>query len=531
MRLVKFLFICHLAALTCGLGGLLIVVPHPAWWNANPLGVTLFEFFLRNFGVLQVLFGAATMLVFGLICVGSRKTLIFLATSMLITLSMELFGTSIGFPFGVSSSATLPGVQASGIDPYSILLTWFYMGFTSSQVARLLTARLKLQRQAFWSLLLGTYFLIAWDLALNIAMTNGRSARQLLLWQEYGTYFGMPMRNPFGWALNALIFLGVIRLLWRANFNTRRLQSWLPVGLYTANTGFTMALNLSIGLWVPALLSALFVLFPASLVLTPLEETRSASTGKGRIIFSQAIWLVIHTGSLLIASWKLEAQVEGSEHVPSSGPVLIAVRHFHWFYDGCIVAASIPRRVHTIVALDWVQSRTLRRLTELACSLADWPVILRSEQFPEHDEHKRWAYTPGEIRYYLRQVTLATIRLFRSGEIIVIFPEGYPNIDPHPTPKTDLEAFLPFRPGFIKFIEQAERDESTRVAIIPAGLSYTHSTHRRWQTTIRYGPARYRSDFANAEQLLHAVEEDVHLLSSSAPLALPSSREEGDSQT
>ena len=32
---------------------------------------------------------------------------------------------------------------------------------------------------------------------------------------------------------------------------------------------------------------------------------------------------------------------------------------------------------------------------------------------------------------------------------VLMFPEGYPNIDPHPTPKPDLDALLPFQPGFI----------------------------------------------------------------------------------
>jgi putative membrane protein len=522
MRVVKFLFICHLVALICGLGGLLIVAPHPAWWSIDPIGVTLFEFLLRNFGALHVLFGAATMFVFGLLCVGSRKTFIFFASSMLITLSMELFGTSIGFPLGFSSSATLPGVEVAGIDPYSILLTWFYMGFTSYLVAGLLTVRLKIHQQTLWSLVLGTYFLITWDLALNAAMTNGHGSPQVLLWQDYGTYFGMPMRNPLGWALNSLIFLSLIRLIWRSNFDSRRLANWLPLGVYSANTGFVMALNLSIGLWFPTLLSALFVLFPASLILIPGEETRSTRMGRARIAFCQVIWLVMYTGSLVIARWKLQVDVEGRENVPSSGPVLIAVRHFHWFYDGCILVSTIPRRLHTIIALDWMQSRISRYLVELSCSLADWPVILRSEQFLEHEENKQWAFTPIETRYYLRQVTAASVRLFRSGEIIVIFPEGYPNIDPHPTPKTDLEEFLPFRPGFIKFIEQAERDDKTRVAIVPAGLSYSRTRGKRWQATVRYGPALFRSDFDNAEQLLHAVEEDVHALSNPAPPALPS---------
>jgi len=325
------------------------------------------------------------------------------------------------------------------------------------------------------------------------------------------------MRNLVGWTLNGLIFLSVSRLLWRGDFDKRRLATWLPLGVYTANTGFAMALNLSIGSWFPALLSALFVLFPESLVLVPGEETHPSRVSRSHAAFSQSIWLLMRSLSLVFARSKLEIHVEGREHLPDSGPVLIAVRHFHWFYDGYMLVRIIPRRLHTIVALDWVQSRSLRQAIELACSLADWPVILRGELLLEHEEGKPWAYTPGEARQYLRQVTLASVRLLRSSEVLVVFPEGYPNIDPHPTPKPDLEAFLPFRPGFVKFVEQAERDGKTRVAIVPTGLSYRRMQGNRWHATVRFGQALFRSDFDNAGQLLRAVEDDVHALSAHIP--------------
>src|SRR5205085_1627826 len=255
MRLVKFLFACHLVALVCGLGSLLIVAPHAQWWNAGSIGGSIFEFALRSAATLHILFGAATMFFFGLLCVGQRKTLLFFAASTLITLSMELFGTSIGFPFGVSSSTILPGVKVAGLVPYSILLSWFYMGFTSYLIANLFTLRLRLRRQTFWSLVLGTYFLTTWDLALS----------------------------------------------------------------------------LSIGSWFPALLSALFVLFPESLVLVPGEETHPSRVSRSHAAFSQSIWLLMRSLSLVFARSKLAIHVEGREHLPDSGPVLIAVRHFHWF--------------------------------------------------------------------------------------------------------------------------------------------------------------------------------------------------------
>lgn len=237
----------------------------------------------------------------------------------------------------------------------------------------------------------------------------------------------------------------------------------------------------------------------------------------GCTALSQAMWLVIRAGSRIVARTKLIPHAEGLEHIPRSGPVMIVARHFHYFYDGYVLVRTVRRRLHIMVALDWLQSRALRFLIEFACSLPDWPIVLRSEQFGKHAKDEPWAYKRVEARRYLRRLILTAKRLFRSGEILVMFPEGYPNIDPHLTPKPDLDAFLPFQPGFIKLIEVAERDGKTRVAIIPAGFTYTREPGKAWHATVRFGSALFRSDFASMEHLLHAVEECVHVLSSAAP--------------
>src|SRR6266849_921665 len=488
MRVVKILFACHLAALAIGLGDLLIEL----WETPASAGSTV-PFVLRNAGTLPIFFGAATMLLFGLICVGTRKTLIFFAASTLISLRMELLGAGTAFPDGASSPAPVPGFEVASLAPYSSALSWFYMGFASYLLASKLTSRLRLRRQTLWSLILGTYFLMTWKLALD-----------------------------------GLIFMGVSRLLWRSRLDMRRLATWLPFGVYTVNTGFVMALDLGAGLWFPLFLSALFVLLPESLAFYPKEEMHGTRAGPGRATLSQSVWLVMRVGSRFITRRHMEMHAEGVEHIPQSGPVLIAARHFHYFYDGFILLRSIPRRMHTMVALDWLQSGRLRLVIEFACMLADWPVILRGEQMHEHEGDERRAYTPIEARQYLRNVTVDAVRLFRSGELLVIFPEGYPNIDPHPTPKADLDAFLAFRSGFVKMAEQAERDGRTQVAIIPAGLIYTRERGKGWHATVRFGPALFLSDFASAEQLRHAVEARVHALSSALPPPATSSHTPGE---
>src|SRR5947209_17155898 len=100
MRTVKILFFCHLAALVFGLGGLLIALPHPELWDNSPFAIEVFNFGIRYAGSLHILFGAAAVLLFGLIIVGTRKTLSFFVIATIIPLGMELMGISTGLPFG-----------------------------------------------------------------------------------------------------------------------------------------------------------------------------------------------------------------------------------------------------------------------------------------------------------------------------------------------------------------------------------------------------------------------------------------------
>jgi len=93
----------------------------------------------------------------------------------------------------------------------------------------------------------------------------------------------------------------------------------------------------------------------------------------------------------------------------------------------------------------------------------------------------------------------------------VVFPEAYPDIDPRNTPKVESHASLPFRPGFARLVEMAERDEHTRVAIVPAGLSYIQN--ERWNITLRFGPALSRSDYIDSTYLVQDVEKRVRELS------------------
>jgi putative membrane protein len=204
----------------------------------------------------------------------------------------------------------------------------------------------------------------------------------------------------------------------------------------------------------------------------------------------------------------LSLTVEGAHFLPKRGPVLIAARHYHHLYDGCALVRSTNRPLHILVALDWVSSGARRGLMERACRMAGWPVVLRGDGLAGQQSS---AFRSDEARRYLRAATRASVDLLRAGEALVVFPEAYPNIDPSFTPKVG-DDFLPFRPGFVRLAELAQRDGSTRVPIVPAGFSYAKHG-KSWRVTLRYGEPITLDDSTSRAEVVARVEQRVRELS------------------
>ncbi|WP_201394068.1 1-acyl-sn-glycerol-3-phosphate acyltransferase [Ktedonobacter sp. SOSP1-85] len=223
---------------------------------------------------------------------------------------------------------------------------------------------------------------------------------------------------------------------------------------------------------------------------------------------------VLQIGCWLITTAGTRITVEGLENLPEKGSLLIAARHYHHLYDGCILLRCIPRLMHIFVALDWIRTRWQRVLMEWACTILAWPTVLRTERLflTTDGQEGESTFRVDEAKKYLRNAVKDAMLLLRHGEGLVIFPEAYPNVDPDPNPKDCGAAFLPFRAGFVRLVELAERDKQTRVAIVPTGFCYTPGK-RRWQVTLRLGTPLYRQDYEGATALASAIEERVQELS------------------
>jgi carotene biosynthesis associated membrane protein len=271
------LLVCHLTALIFGLVGILIMLPHPNLWAKDPNAVRVFDFSMKYAGSIHIVFGAATMLAFGLLALGWRKTGIFLALSYTISLSAELIGTGTGWPFGNYEYTDFLGPKALGRVPFAIPASWFYMGLASFLLGSALVQRLGPRREALWSGIAGAWFLTAWDLVLDPAMAHHSLRVKFWIWHQNGPYFGMPVKNFVGWTITGLLFMLLSRWVWRERSNPRD-SLRIPVAVYIANLFFAMTLSAGVRLWIPILLAATLGLIP--LAIAHRRQPRPSPVGK-----------------------------------------------------------------------------------------------------------------------------------------------------------------------------------------------------------------------------------------------------------
>lgn len=213
-------------------------------------------------------------------------------------------------------------------------------------------------------------------------------------------------------------------------------------------------------------------------------------------------WNFLHRASAILVRRNLRLRVEGAENVPKTGSVILAARHVHHLYDGVAIVATIPRPVHILVGLDWAANPLTRIGMTRLCNISRWPIVYRSD-----------SPTPRSPRETTRQTRTAlteTLGLLEEDRILLVFPEGYPNIDPGYTPKSGLDDWLPFQPGVLRIATMAATRGLT-VPIIPVGFSYEQDD--KWTVTLRFGEPFTVLNRRQASATLQSLQERVHDLS------------------
>lgn len=215
-----------------------------------------------------------------------------------------------------------------------------------------------------------------------------------------------------------------------------------------------------------------------------------------------------------VAAGRLQTFFTGAEHIPATGPALVVARHYHHLFDGLALFAAMPRPFHILVTLDWIEGRTARVCMAALTRLARWPVVLRTESLGRKSPDfagSRGPFSPQDAARYRRTAFRDSLHLLAENRLLVIFPEGYPNIDPVFTPKSEPEQFLPFKAGFMVIARAAERRLGAALPIIPAGIRYTAG--RTWIARVSFGRPIKRAEFASGRILLDHCERQVRELS------------------
>lgn len=518
-RWTTWMIIGHVVALIFGLLGLLVAVPNPDLWADQDWGSTIYSWGMQYAGGLHILFAAAAMLLVGFRFLGARRTLWFFVIAVTVSLSAELIGTTTGFPFGEYRYTSGLGYQILGEVPFTIPLSWFYMGLASYLLAIVLVGSGPGWKRPLSSVFLGALFLTAWDLVLDPAMAHPDLGVRFWIWEQGGMYFDMPAQNFLGWVLTGFVFIGISRLVWGS-------EPQLSIGLirvayviYIANLFFAMVISAAMGLWWPIWITMLLAIVPATIAMVAAEGwpggAAESSIRDDDTVQRVSRGVMTIGGRLFLWRGSSSLKVDGLEHIPGSGPAILVARHYHHLLDGCAIHVSLPRPMHALVAIDWAESDRTSQLMKTACRMAQWPIVVR----PDSDGAKR--VSDSQRVRVLREAFRDSVRLLSEGRLLTIFPEGYPTVDPHGSKKSSDEEFLPFDPGFLSIARSAERRTGLQIPLIPIGFDYLGSGDDRWDITMRVGAPVYLRTFDDERALMADITSRVKTLSLGVEQSVP----------
>ena len=265
MRIERLLLWAHIAAMGFGLAGLLLVLPHPEFIaNLPDVGQVAFRWSMAGGGVVYMLLGMATVAVYAYRNLGAWHSLTFMVSAIALSLSAELLGTSTGFPFGDYRYLSGLGYKIAGLVPFTIPLSWFYLGFSAYIIVRLGVQKWgwAIWQQEMVSILVGSLLLMSWDFVLDPAMSQ--TTMPFWLWGQPGAFFGMPYQNFAGWFGTGCVFMTVATLLWRAKpLQLPEGQPGLPLAMYLSNFAFAAIMSIGAEIYPPIFLGLLLGVAPA----------------------------------------------------------------------------------------------------------------------------------------------------------------------------------------------------------------------------------------------------------------------------
>jgi putative membrane protein len=263
-----------------GLAGLLLVLPHPEFVvNLPDFGKTFFAWSMAGGGVVYMVLGMAAVAVYAYRTLGVWHWLGFMVPAISLSLCSELLGTSTGFPFGHYRYLSGLGYKIAGLVPFTIPLSWFYLGFSAYIIARVGLSTLALPQwlQNLGAIAIGAVLLTSWDFVLDPAMSQ--TTIPFWIWEQPGAFFGMPYENFAGWFGTGCVFMTVATLIWQVQPVKLPSQDLtLPFVMYLGNFGFATVMSIGAGIYPPIFLGLLTGILPLILLYNRAKAVASRQT-------------------------------------------------------------------------------------------------------------------------------------------------------------------------------------------------------------------------------------------------------------
>lgn len=276
----KALLIGHIVSMAFGLAGLLLVLPHPEFVaNLPDFGKTAFAWSMAGGGVVYMVLGMAAVAVYAYRTLGVWHWLGFMVPAISLSLCSELLGTSTGFPFGHYRYLSGLGYKIAGLVPFTIPLSWFYLGFSAYVIARVGLSTLALPQwlQNLGAIAIGAVLLTSWDFVLDPAMSQ--TTMPFWIWEQPGAFFGMPYENFAGWFGTGCVFMTVATLIWQVQPVKLPSQDLtLPFVMYLGNFGFATVMSMGAGIYPPIFLGLLTGILPLILLYNRAKAVASEQT-------------------------------------------------------------------------------------------------------------------------------------------------------------------------------------------------------------------------------------------------------------
>ncbi|MGK7931411.1 MAG: gamma-carotene 1'-hydroxylase CruF [Microcystaceae cyanobacterium] len=267
MNSLRFERVClygHILSMAFGLAGLLLVLPHPGFIaNLPDIGKFAFRWSMAGGGVVYMLLGTIAVALYAYRTLGRWHWLTFMLPAIALSLTSELLGTSTGFPFGQYRYLTGLGYKIAGLVPFTIPLSWFYLGFCAYIIARMGLNTLSLPKwvQLSGSIVIGSILLTSWDFVLDPAMSQ--TTMPFWVWDQPGAFFGMPYQNFAGWFGTGVVYMTVATIIWEIKpLELPYGDLGFPLVIYLSNFAFAAIMSVGAAIYPPILLGIVTGVLP-----------------------------------------------------------------------------------------------------------------------------------------------------------------------------------------------------------------------------------------------------------------------------